>query len=84
MKYLDQLAATSTAVVALAERTASLADFRAAWRRHLSADTRTTLAAQAVRLRATADRLDALATAPKDRAVIGFAPDGLPVWGPAT
>lgn len=83
MKYLDQLDSTTTAVVDLAERTARLADFRAAWHRHLSADTRTTLAATAVRLRVTADRLDALATVPADKVIVGYF-EGHPVWGPAT
>lgn len=83
MKYLVQLNTTTDAVVDLAERTARLADFRAAWRRHLSVDTRATLAAQAVRLRATADRLDALATVPADRVIVGTF-EGLSVWGPAT
>jgi hypothetical protein len=83
VKYLEQLDTTATAVVDLAERTASLADHRRRDHRSLSVDTRTTLAATAVRLRATADRLDALAVARKDRAIYGYF-DGAPVWGPAT
>lgn len=83
MKYLAQLDATTTAVLDLAERTASLSDFRRKFRRSLSANTRTALAAQSVRLRATADRLDALAAAPQDRVIVGYFEDAI-VWGPAT
>ncbi len=64
MRYSEQLDATSAAVVALASRTAKLAQFRRLTRRRLSGDMRTSLAASATRLRSIAADLDRLASSP--------------------
>lgn len=61
MKFTEVVNETAAQVIALAERTARLRDFRRHEGRRLSAATRGALLSMAGRLRATADRLDEVA-----------------------